>query len=68
MGFYTVWLPKFITNGRIHSFEPDAANFEKLQKNVALNNIQNIVITNNKAASNINGELFLLRALMERIT
>ncbi|MBC7887142.1 MAG: FkbM family methyltransferase [Ferruginibacter sp.] len=57
MGFYTIWMSRFISTGTIHSFEPDPLNFKRLQKNIALNNLQNRVIANNKAAGDLDGEL-----------
>lgn len=61
MGFYTIWMSKFITKGKIHSFEPDSGNFEKLHKNIALNNLQAMVVANKKAVSDVNGELLFTR-------
>jgi len=51
MGFYTIWMSKFISKGKIHAFEPDLVNFERLQKNIELNNLQNQVVANRAAAS-----------------
>ena len=55
MGYYTIWMSKFIGDGKIHSFEPDPKNYERLQKNIALNNLS--VMANKKAASEIDGLL-----------
>ncbi len=55
MGFYTIWMSKFVGDGKIHSFEPDSKNYERLQKNILLNNLS--VIANKKAASDIDGRL-----------
>jgi FkbM family methyltransferase len=63
MGFYTIWMSKFISNGKIHSFEPDHGNFERLQKNIALNNLQTQVIPNKIAASDVDGELGFTKGL-----
>ena len=57
MGFYTVWMSKFIGNGMVHSFEPDTKNFERLNKNIVLNGLTDHVISNNKAAADVDGEL-----------
>lgn len=35
MGFYTIWFSKFTQ--KIISFEPDAANFQRLNRNISLN-------------------------------
>jgi FkbM family methyltransferase len=51
MGFYTIWMSQFIGKGKIHSFEPDSGNFERLQQNIDLNNLQNQVTANQAAAS-----------------
>jgi len=35
MGFYTIWMSKFVKDGgKIHSFEPDAGTYERLNKNI----------------------------------
>lgn len=58
MGFYTIWFSKFISfGGNIHSFEPDLNNFNRLKKNVLLNENNEIFNLNNKAVSDLNGEL-----------
>ncbi len=45
IGAVTLCLAKKVTpQGMIHSFEPDAVNFQKLKKNIALNNFGNIKI------------------------
>lgn len=50
IGFYTIWMSKFIGNaGRIHSFEPDNKSFERLNKNIVLNNIQSYTVSNRLA-------------------
>lgn len=55
MGFYTIWMSKFIgKNGHIHSFEPDEKNFNRLKKNILLNNLSCVVEANRKAVSNVN--------------
>ncbi|MEO6327604.1 MAG: FkbM family methyltransferase [Ginsengibacter sp.] len=63
MGFYTVWMSKFISHGKIHSFEPDAQNFERLQKNITLNNLPAAVIANKKAIGDTDGELAFTEGL-----
>jgi FkbM family methyltransferase len=55
MGFYTIWMSQFIGKGKIHAFEPDSGNFERLQKNIALNYLQNQVTINQSAASDKDG-------------
>jgi FkbM family methyltransferase len=57
MGYYTIWMSKFIGNGRIHSFEPDIKNFERLNKNIAINRLTNQVVSNKKAAGDMDGEI-----------
>ena len=57
MGFYTIWMSKFISEGHIHSFEPDTINFKKLTDNIRINNIESMVKANNIALSDINGSL-----------
>jgi FkbM family methyltransferase len=57
IGYYTIWISKFITSGKIHCFEPDKANFQKLKKNVELNQLQHITKLNNIAVNDVNGTL-----------
>ena len=58
MGYYSIWFSKFISlSGKIHSFEPDISNFKRLKKNVLLNKNNEIFNLNNKAVSDLNGEL-----------
>lgn len=57
MGFYTIWFSKFISKGLIHSFEPDDKNFDRLNKNVNLNQITPIVKLNKFLISEVNGNL-----------
>lgn len=63
MGIYTIWMSGFISKGTIHSFEPDPGNFERLQKNIAVNNLQTRVIANKKAAGDVDGELAFTKGL-----
>jgi FkbM family methyltransferase len=63
MGFYTIWMSQFIGKGKIHAFEPDSGNFERLQKNVAINNLQLQIETNCCAASDVDGSLSFTRGL-----
>lgn len=59
MGFYSIWFSKFISlGGNIHSFEPDKNNFNRLVKNISINNNSGIFKLNNNAVSDINGELY----------
>jgi FkbM family methyltransferase len=43
MGYYTIWMSKFITSGKIYAFEPDKTNYLKLVNNVKLNKLHNVV-------------------------
>ncbi|MEO6456050.1 MAG: FkbM family methyltransferase [Ginsengibacter sp.] len=63
MGYYTIWMSKFIAEGKIHSFEPDAENFKRLQTNISLNNLQALVKANKKAASDVDGKLGFTKGL-----
>lgn len=63
MGLYTVWMSKFVSHGKIHSFEPDAGNFGRLQKHIVLNKLQKQVIANKKAASDVDGQLSFTKGL-----
>ena len=56
MGFYTIWMSKFIgPNGKIFSFEPDALNYQRLQKNVAINHLSTPVTVVQKGVSCVSG-------------
>lgn len=58
MGFYSIWMSKFVSaSGKIHSFEPDENNYSRLKKNIVVNNLQNIILPNNMAVSDLVGKL-----------
>lgn len=57
MGFYTIWMSKFITEGTIHAFEPDDLNFERFNKNILLNKIADNVKPNKCIVSESSGQL-----------
>lgn len=59
IGLYSLWMSKFIKKGTIHSFEPDKRNFERLQNNIALNNLSGIVRLNKAGVSNKTGVVYL---------
>jgi FkbM family methyltransferase len=63
MGLYTVWMSQFIGEGKIHAFEPDPANYERLEQSIFLNNLQTQVIANKKAVSEVDGELAFSKGL-----
>lgn len=63
MGFYTVWMSKFVGQGRIHSMEPDNTNFKRLTKNIQLNKAEDIVIAHNKAVSDVAGHIYFSTGL-----
>lgn len=63
MGYYTVWMSKFVGSaGRIHAFEPDEENFERLSNNCAINKLEN-VISNKTALSDMDGFLSFTKSL-----
>lgn len=51
MGYYTVRAAQKVKRGKVIAFEPDPGNFSILQKNVAINQLSNVVL-NNAAVSN----------------
>ena len=56
MGFYTIWMSRSIGElGQIHSFEPDANNFDRLSQNISINQFKGQFILNNDAVSKKNG-------------
>lgn len=45
IGYYTLLMSKMVgESGKVYAFEPESKNFEILQKNIKLNNINNVVI------------------------
>ncbi len=63
MGFYTIWMSRFISQGKIHSFEADSQNFTRLQDNISLNNLQRYVVANKNAVADLDGELYFTTGL-----
>ena len=71
IGYYTLIFAKLVgSNGKIFAFEPEPFNYDLLQKNIKINNYENI-ITEQKAVGNENGviKLYLskIRTGMHRI-
>ncbi len=61
IGYYTLIFAKLVgKSGKVYTFEPDPSNFALLQRNIKINNYQNVILVN-KAVSNKNGKgkLFL---------
>jgi len=61
IGYYTLLFSELVgKSGKVFAFEPDPANFSLLQKNLKVNNVNNVVALN-LAVSDKNGEdiLFL---------
>jgi FkbM family methyltransferase len=61
IGYYTLLFASLTgSSGRVHAFEPSPENFATLQKNVAVNHVQNVIL-NQKAVSAASGRtrLFL---------
>jgi FkbM family methyltransferase len=55
-GWYTTLFAKIVgTEGKIHSFEPSPTTCEKLQKNIQLNQCENLVAVNRYAVSDREG-------------
>jgi FkbM family methyltransferase len=55
-GWYTTLFAQVAgVHGKIHSFEPSPTTYEKLQKNIELNNCQDLVIANRCAMSDREG-------------
>jgi len=48
IGYFTLIMAK--QAGQVHAFEPEPRNFDILQKNMALNNIQNVMLYNSAVA------------------
>lgn len=46
MGYYSIQVGQKATKGKVYAFEPDPGNFAVLQKNLALNNITNVIVHN----------------------
>lgn len=58
MGYYSVRIAQKAVRGIVYAFEPDPGNFDLLTKNLALNNLTNVV-TRNVALSDRNDVLRL---------
>lgn len=59
IGYYTLLMSKMVgRSGKVYSFEPEPKNFEILQKNIQLNNIENVVLSN-LAMSDKSGKAFM---------
>jgi FkbM family methyltransferase len=44
IGYFTAYMSKLVgANGTVHAFEPEPKNFALLQRNIKINNIQNVV-------------------------
>ena len=59
IGFYTLWMSRFIGKGSVHSFEPDEKNFQRLDRNINLNGLGSVIKANKTAVSEKTGTLFL---------
>ena len=46
IGLFTLFASQFCTNGKIYCFEPIKENFELLQENIKMNNLENVIIFN----------------------
>jgi FkbM family methyltransferase len=58
IGTYSLWMSKFVgPNGKVHCFEPDRQNFDKLEANILGNNLDGIVQANNIGLSDTDGVL-----------
>jgi FkbM family methyltransferase len=56
MGYYTIWMSKFINAPlHIHSFEPDTINYERLIKNLRINNLETNISVNKVAVTDVSG-------------
>lgn len=52
VGLYTVLCANKASNGQVYSFEPEFNNFQKLLKNISLNNLSNVSAYNCAIGSN----------------
>lgn len=46
IGFYALTFARLLPNGSVHCFEPNRLSFSRLQHNVKINKLQNIVLNN----------------------
>ncbi len=44
IGYYTIMAAKYLNSGIVHSFEPDGANIKLLNKNIAVNGLENVKV------------------------
>ncbi len=62
IGYYTIILAdKVGKTGKVYAFEPDKTSFEILKKNIAINNLKNVVVVN-AAVGSKNGYLNLYKS------
>jgi FkbM family methyltransferase len=62
VGFYSLNIAKIVgDSGRVYSFEPDPANFEKIKKNIQINNYGDIVTPLKIGLSSTTGETVFSR-------
>ncbi len=54
LGYYTLLEARKATDGTVYAFEPDSGNFSLLQRNMILNNVKNVIISD-KAIADISG-------------
>ena len=55
IGYFTLLFSHQVTNlGQVFAFEPDPQNFQMLQRNVAVNDLDNVLLVRN-AVSNVSG-------------
>lgn len=58
MGFYSIWMSRSVCElGKIHSFEPNTENFNRLSHNILVNQFNGQFIPNKLAVSSKNGKM-----------
>jgi FkbM family methyltransferase len=63
IGYYSIWASKFITSGRIFSFEPNGQAFNRLIENIKINNRVHNITSINQAVSQKNGDIYMTNNL-----
>ena len=63
IGYYSIWASKFITSGRIFSFEPNCKAFNRLVENIKINKSIHNITPINQAVSQKNGDIFMTNNL-----
>lgn len=63
IGYYSIWASKFISSGKIYSFEPSEINFKRLNENITCNNLASQIVSIQKAVAASSGVISMTAGL-----